>query len=85
MIFPKMSLERTIGINAVLKASKLCQSVFLSIQKDQMSISKLDKSPVTIADFGAQAVVNYLISSSFPNDKIVGTTILTKEKKIPKI
>lgn len=72
MIFPKMSLERKIGIQAVLKASKLCQAVFNSIQKADMAINKLDKSPVTIADFGAQAVVNYLISTNFPNDKIVG-------------
>ena len=72
MIFPKMSLERTIGIKAVTTAAKLCQSVFLSIQKEQLAINKLDKSPVTVADFGAQAVVNYLISTSFPTDKVVG-------------
>lgn len=65
------SRERQVGIQAVLKASSLCQSVFKNLVKDQ-TLVKADASPVTIADFGAQAVINYLINKEFPLDKIVG-------------
>ena len=36
------------------------------------SIEKGDKSPVTIADFGAQALVCQALKDAFPNDAIVG-------------
>ena len=36
------------------------------------SITKADASPVTIADFGAQAIVNQFINKEFPADPIVG-------------
>ncbi|KAK5668676.1 3'(2'),5'-bisphosphate nucleotidase [Batrachochytrium dendrobatidis] len=63
--------EREVGIDAVLRASRLCQTVFKHIVSSQ-SIMKADKSPVTIADYGAQAVVNSLLKKAFPNDLIVG-------------
>lgn len=66
----KFAKERVIGIQAVLKASYLCQSVFNKLVKQ--TLNKKDKSPVTVADFGAQAVVNHLINSKFPMDPIVG-------------
>jgi 3'(2'), 5'-bisphosphate nucleotidase len=43
--------ERAVGIQAVLKASKLCQTVFKQLVKSQ-TIVKSDASPVTVADFG---------------------------------
>ncbi|KAJ3409222.1 TFIIH complex serine/threonine-protein kinase subunit kin28 [Chytridiales sp. JEL 0842] len=63
--------ERAVGIEAVVRASRLCQSVFKNIVEGQTLI-KGDKSPVTIADFGAQAVVNSILHAHFPNDPIVG-------------
>lgn len=33
---------------------------------------KSDASPVTIADFGAQAVVNQILHTEFPQDPIIG-------------
>ncbi|KAI8901133.1 hypothetical protein BC833DRAFT_579090 [Globomyces pollinis-pini] len=63
--------ERQIGIEAVYKASHLCKAVFSKLVQSQ-TIVKTDASPVTIADFGAQAVVNHLIHKHFPNDPIVG-------------
>ncbi|KAF0561846.1 3,5-bisphosphate nucleotidase [Gigaspora margarita] len=63
--------ERAVAIDAVLRASKICQKVFNNlITKD--TIIKGDKTPVTIADFSAQAVINTILYKSFPNDPIVG-------------
>ncbi|KAF0561843.1 3,5-bisphosphate nucleotidase [Gigaspora margarita] len=63
--------ERAVAIDAVLRASKICQKVFNNlITKD--IIIKGDKTPVTIADFSAQAVINTILYKSFPNDPIVG-------------
>ena len=64
-------LERKIAIEAVSKASKLCIEVQKSLAKND-SIDKSDKSPVTIADFGSQAVVNYILNKSFKEDILVG-------------
>ena len=64
-------LEKKIAIEAVSKASQLCISVQKSLAKDD-SIDKSDKSPVTIADFGSQAVVNYILNKSFKEDIFVG-------------
>ena len=64
-------LERKTAIEAVSKASKLCIEVQKSLAKDDY-IDKLDKSPVTIADFGSQAVVNYILNKNFKGDIFVG-------------
>lgn len=56
--------EREIAVNAVITASKLCTKVQKSLISDD-SVKKEDKSPVTIADFGVQAIVNYLLSNNF--------------------
>ncbi|KAG9284427.1 hypothetical protein G9A89_023684 [Geosiphon pyriformis] len=63
--------ERSVAIHAVLQASKVCQSVFRQLVTAE-KITKKDKSPVTIADFSAQAVVNTVLQESFPDDLIVG-------------
>ncbi|AWU75220.1 uncharacterized protein C5L36_0B04710 [Pichia kudriavzevii] len=50
-------------------------------------ISKEDSSPVTIGDFGAQAIVINAILKNFPQDEVVGEedSTLIKEKKIEKL
>lgn len=64
------SIERDTAIDAVIRASKLCQIV-----REEMitptTLEKKDKSPVTVADFGAQALVCQHIKQIFPNDAIV--------------
>ncbi|CAG8467961.1 600_t:CDS:2 [Ambispora gerdemannii] len=65
------ALERSIAINAVLQASKVCQTVFRHLASAG-TITKLDKSPVTVADYSAQAVINTILEKSFPNDPIAG-------------
>ncbi|ORX47060.1 3',5'-bisphosphate nucleotidase [Hesseltinella vesiculosa] len=63
--------ERAVAIQAVLQASKVCQSVFQHLVANE-TLTKNDKSPVTVADFSAQAIVNTYLTQSFPEDPIVG-------------
>ena len=66
-------LEKQVAISAVIRACKLTASLFASIRKDsQNTLTKSDTSPVTIADFAAQAVVNSILHNVFPDDPIVG-------------
>ena len=63
--------ERRAAIDAVLHACQICravQSAFVSSD----SVAKKDNSPVTVADFGAQAVVVSELRKVFPNDPMVG-------------
>ena len=60
--------ERRIGEMAVLRASILTKRV----QSDMDEISKEDKSPVTMADFAAQAVLIKTVREAFPDDAFLG-------------
>jgi len=62
--------ELEIALNAVRKASHLCRKVQNSLVTVS-AIEKKDRSPVTIADFGSQAVINLELLEFFPNDPIV--------------
>lgn len=55
---------------AVQRASILTKKVFH--EKAKGTVSKDDKSPVTIGDFGAQALIIQAIKKNFPNDEVVG-------------
>ena len=70
----KMSLEHETGLRAVQSAARLCQTVRAAMVSngDAAKLDKSDKSPVTVADFGAQAVVCKIIGEQFPDDAIVG-------------
>lgn len=61
--------ERFIAELAVQRATLLTQKVFN--EKAKGTVSKDDKSPVTIGDFGAQALIIQAIRKNFPNDEIV--------------
>ena len=63
-------LERRVGIESVLKACRLCETVRASLLSDE-AIGKDDGSPVTVADFGAQAVVSHHLAATFPGDPLV--------------
>lgn len=65
------SREREVAVQAVLKASRLCQVVQATLVSDE-SMSKKDRSPVTVADFGAQAVVTHDLRRVFPDTPMVG-------------
>lgn len=62
--------EKQTAIDAVNQAAQLC----LAVQADLVrvdSLEKGDRSPVTIADFGSQALVCRWLQAAFPNDVIV--------------
>ena len=62
--------ELEIALLAVQRASILTKSVYSSHSKG--TLSKSDSSPVTIGDFGAQALIIASIKHAFPEDEIVG-------------
>ena len=55
---------------AVARAAILTKAVFH--EKTKGTVSKDDKSPVTIGDFGAQALIIAAIKHNFPQDEVVG-------------
>ncbi len=54
--------ERDVGLSAVCTAARLCEAVRaeMVIGAGPGKLDKQDRSPVTIADFGAQALVCHL-------------------------
>lgn len=62
--------EKSVAIEAAIAAAKLCQQVRSKIPPE--AIEKKDKSPVTIADYGAQALICHALDLAFPKDPIVG-------------
>lgn len=66
---PTYAKELEIAQLAVQRAAILTKRVFL--EKAKGTVSKDDKSPVTIGDFGAQALIIAALQHSFPEDQIV--------------
>ena len=64
------SPEAVTAIQGAMKASGLCQKIRMDLAGGE-SIQKSDRSPVTIADYGSQAIICKLIRERFPNDTIV--------------
>jgi 3'(2'), 5'-bisphosphate nucleotidase len=66
--------ENSPGISIVLQAvrlaSRLCQKARVDLT-EEASIHKSDRTPVTIADFGSQAIICKMIKEAFPEDIIV--------------
>ena len=65
-----MPLKKQIAIDAVLKVMQLCEQVQAEMVSTD-TIQKIDRSPVTVADFGSQALICKAISDAFPDDVIV--------------
>jgi 3'(2'), 5'-bisphosphate nucleotidase len=63
--------ERRFAIEAVVRASRLCQAVRETLVSDE-TLAKRDRSPVTVADYGAQALVSAALATAFPQDPLVG-------------
>ena len=64
----KYNREREVAVEAVREAARLCVDVRKSLVG---AMEKEDRSPVTVADFGSQALVCRRLKSVFPNDPIV--------------
>ncbi|PCH34604.1 3(2),5-bisphosphate nucleotidase HAL2 [Wolfiporia cocos MD-104 SS10] len=63
--------ERQVAVAAVRRACVLTSSVFNKLVRNE-TLTKDDKSPVTVGDFSAQALVNTMLGRAFPDDPIVG-------------
>ncbi|KAI6857587.1 3'(2'),5'-bisphosphate [Hortaea werneckii] len=61
--------ELNVALLAVQRATQLTKSVFH--QNAKGTLNKSDASPVTIGDFGAQALIISALQANFPNDEIV--------------
>ncbi|MFP6764393.1 MAG: hypothetical protein VB858_12270, partial [Planctomycetaceae bacterium] len=62
--------EVATAITAVRRAARLCRTVQRGMTAE--ALEKKDNSPVTIADFGSQAMVCQCLGEAFPGDPIVG-------------
>lgn len=62
--------ELETGISAVRAAARLCRHVQAAITPD--ILEKKDRSPVTVADYGSQAVICKKIGDIFQDDPIIG-------------
>jgi HAL2 family 3'(2'),5'-bisphosphate nucleotidase len=66
-----LAAERAAALDAVLAASRVCQEVQRRLVAGG-ALAKGDKSPVTVADFAAQAIVSHLLFRAFPDVPLVG-------------
>ncbi len=63
--------EKQIAIEAVTGATELCRAVRAEMSASDV-LQKRDQSPVTVADFGSQALIGQRLATAFPRDPIVG-------------
>jgi len=61
--------ERVVAIRAVREAARLCRAVGAEISPE--ALAKKDKSPVTVADFGSQAMICRALAEAFPDDPVI--------------
>lgn len=83
MRLPLYERELQVAELAVQRATLLTKRVFHDTNKGETS--KDDTSPVTIGDFGAQALIISAIRKNFPDDEIVGeedSEELRKDEKL---
>ena len=62
--------ERAVAVAAVVSASRVACSVYQKLVAADTA-TKGDKSPVTVADLAAQAIVLAELAKAFPNDPVV--------------
>ncbi len=62
--------EINTALRAVREAAVLCAAVQAELSTD--ILEKEDRSPVTVADFGSQALVCRTLGEAFPGDRILG-------------
>ena len=74
------SLEVVTAIRGVTMAAALCQEIGKSLI-GKTSLMKKDRSPVTVADYGAQAIICTLLKEAFPEDTIVAEEDSTELRK----
>ncbi len=74
-------------IKFALHAVRQATSLVKQVQSEMVSpaLTKDDRSPVTVADFAAQALIGNLLNESFPEDPLIGeedsTVLQTPEER----
>ncbi len=71
--------ELSVALTAVREAAVLCRNVRGSMTPDSMD--KNDKSPVTVADFGSQALVCARLAEAFPDVPVMAEEDSTELRK----
>ncbi len=66
----QLAAEMDTALAAVRQAGLLCREVQAEI--DLGALAKDDKSPVTVADFGSQALICCALGKVFPGDPVIG-------------
>src|SRR5580700_9698058 len=61
--------EQEVAVRAVREAARLCRVVGREISPEVLA--KKDKSPVTVADFGSQALICRALAEAFPDDPVI--------------
>ncbi len=61
--------EVRLAATAAARAAVLCQAVRAELVVE--AVAKSDESPVTIADYGAQAIIARMIAERFPDDPVI--------------
>lgn len=64
--------ELAVALHAVHTASLLTKSVLRTLSNSVSAETKADDSPVTIADFAAQAILISFLHCAFPEDAFIG-------------
>ena len=75
----------TSALQSVYAACKVTRYVQPTSSRNVATISKEDDSPVTIGDFGSQAIALYHLHNRFPNDMFIaeeGTDTLVAEEDL---
>ncbi|EFN54129.1 hypothetical protein CHLNCDRAFT_31694 [Chlorella variabilis] len=63
------TVELHAAVEAVRLASRLCQAVQVELKTGE-KVEKEDESPVTVADYGAQALVAWSLQHAFPGQPL---------------
>lgn len=80
---PRYDREIQVAIAAVQAAARLCEAV--RRDRPSSSLHKADASPVTVADFGSQALICEALGAAFPFDPIIAeedATLLQQKAQI---
>lgn len=64
--------ELSLALRAIHAASLLTKSVLRSLKNNVSAETKADDSPVTIADFAAQALIISAVHAVYPDDAFIG-------------
>ena len=62
--------EEDVAVRSVLRAMELCEAVRATLSAGD-AVAKEDRSPVTVADFGAQALIVSALHAAFPEDPVM--------------